>query len=212
MTVVYSLAFAVLVAEIVTFVILAAPVLDAQKAKLVRWVTRQPAFQPMKTMLLVIWFLITVLFLDAFNRAVLNPPGTNEPRGKSPPGVFEAQGAMSLNAKKFYAQRNFYLTGVTLLMSFVVARYYSLLVKALELEHRLRNIQSQASASEVKDREIDDFRRKVNELEEEKKDLAEKLKKAERELAELRAADSAANGAVEEEEPEEKGPRLRKRQ
>ena len=69
MTLQYSLVFAALLAETLSFLVLAFPAFGRAKARLVRWVTRQPAFQPLKTLVLVIWFLILVLFLDALNRS-----------------------------------------------------------------------------------------------------------------------------------------------
>jgi hypothetical protein len=41
--------------------------------------------------------------------------------------------------KKAYNERNFYLAGATLLMAYVVAAYYSLLVRFLESEGKLRS-------------------------------------------------------------------------
>ncbi|KAJ3336932.1 hypothetical protein HDU93_001895 [Gonapodya sp. JEL0774] len=76
------------------------------------------------------------------NRAVLNPPGK----------VTDFHGQQSneqaINAKKFFAQRNLYLTGSTLLMFYATNRYYSLMLRYLqttgELEAKLKVAQRAA--------------------------------------------------------------------
>lgn len=250
MTIQYTLAFAALVSEIAAFFVLAFPAFHHQKARLVRWVTRQPAFQPLKTLLLVIWFLILVLFLDALNRAgermdwfpglscfppvhltsvrpsflfpppapplqVINPPAAPDvPKVKGHGSVVDPYSGFV--AKKFYAQRNLYLTGVTLLMAYVVARYYQLLSYSLEMEVRLRESQIRNGAVDSLNREIDDFRRKVNDLDSKNKDLTDKLKKAEKKIQDLTPVEPepvVADGSPEEEpDTDTIGVGLRKRQ
>lgn len=152
---------------------------------------------------------------------VLNPPGPNDVvKGKGTTGtVFDAQGAAAYNtAKRFYAQRNFYLTGITLLMAFVVARYYQLLVHALEIESQLRETRIRLGGVDALNREIDDFRLRVNDLDSQNKELSEKLRKAEKKIEDLTPKPATADeppleSALEDEtETGALGSGLRKRQ
>ena len=68
MTVPYNIAFAALAVEIGALFILMFPWFHSRKAALVKWAKRQPAFGPIKTLFMVIWFLMLVLFMDALNR------------------------------------------------------------------------------------------------------------------------------------------------
>ena len=145
--------------------------------------------------------------------SVLNPP--DSAKGKNHLSPLEQQAKY---ITKFRDQRNLYLTGVGLLMAFVVSQYYNLLVHSVELEGRVRESRTSTGAVAELNREIDDFRRQVNDLNSENKELAEKLKKAERKIGELSAVPeptseaTAPGDSLEDMEPDTVGVGLRKRQ
>ncbi|KXS17634.1 hypothetical protein M427DRAFT_30418 [Gonapodya prolifera JEL478] len=135
MSIQYTLAFVCLVIEVIAFVLLSLPFGHKQKAQAINFVSTSPAFKPVRTLIMVVGFLILILFFDALNRAVLNPPSKVDLQGQ--PFTEHA-----VNSKKFFAQRNLYLTGSTLLMFYATTQYYSLMLFHLrtkaELEAKLK--------------------------------------------------------------------------
>ena len=53
----------------------------------------------------------------------------------------------NVKAKKFYAQRNLYLTGFTLFLSLIVTRTSALVIEMLKREEELKRVKSEASNS-----------------------------------------------------------------
>lgn len=91
-------------------------------------------------------------------------------------GHHHHHGQITLQLKIFYAQRNLYLTGFTLALAFVLARYIPVLMARLELEDRVRVLEQGG----VKQREMTVKQREMIEsMEEEMKGLKKKSKESE---------------------------------
>lgn len=73
---------------------------------------------------------VLVLFADALSR--MNSI-TNDIRDHNIAGI-STQALSQLQANRFYAQRNVYLTGFTLFLSLILTRTYSLILDLLDKE------------------------------------------------------------------------------
>jgi B-cell receptor-associated protein 31 len=166
----YQIAFLVLVAEIIAFLLLSFPFGRRQIADVVRFVKNHPQLQQLRTVALVIYSLIGLLFLDAVNRAVLQRAVPEvDSKGKV---IDPLMDAVRLQ-KKFLAQRNLYLTGSICVLAWVISSYWSLLTHSLAQDHRLK---ATGKSSQL-EKELEDFRKQVNNLSAEKKHLLEENKK-----------------------------------
>ncbi|KAI8066711.1 B-cell receptor-associated protein 31-like-domain-containing protein [Gongronella butleri] len=150
MTIYYTLTFAILVTEMFMFGILVV-------AK---------ALYGLK----IIFGFIFVLFIDTINRLQrLDVEEDNEQRHHD--YAFEA----NQRAKKFYAQRNLYLTGFTLFLSLILERTSALVIQMLKREEELESARKESAlVGKDQQRLIDmenDYKKQVNTLKAEIKAL-----------------------------------------
>ena len=87
----------------------------------------------MKSGLRVLFAFIAILFLDALLRSM-------KLGGDTISETVDRIGQM--HAKRFYAQRNLYLTGFTLSLAFVVGRYFKRVCRCMELQEQLIKVDS----------------------------------------------------------------------
>ncbi|KAG0181489.1 hypothetical protein DFQ28_010622 [Apophysomyces sp. BC1034] len=125
---------------------------------------------------------IFVLFIDTINRLQKIDSEAQEEQHHHDYS-FET----SLKAKKFYAQRNLYLTGFTLFLSLILERTSTLVIQMLQREEELDNMKKE-SAEVGKDqrrlidlettykKQVEELTKEVKELQKEERDF-ETLKK-----------------------------------
>lgn len=83
----------------------------------------------------ITFIFVAVLFIDAFQRMlkVSQESHTAEYRQGFP----DMRSETNYHAKKFYAQRNVYLTGFTLFLSMILARTHSLVLDLINAQEEL---------------------------------------------------------------------------
>ncbi|CAG8493750.1 1936_t:CDS:2 [Funneliformis caledonium] len=133
MTLYYSLVFLLLVAESAAFVVLILPFPHAWRRGVLRWVSRSTLVAKSQVALKFAFIFVLILFLDATNRTYSVQHDKNEP--------LDARTEAAHHAKKFYNQRNMYLTGFTLFLSLT----YVLVVELLASEDNLEALKRQAT-------------------------------------------------------------------
>ena len=81
---------------------------------------------------------------------------------------------MEVQARKFYSQRNMYLTGFTLFLSLILNRMYVMILDTLRLEDKLLNYEGKSGGTESEKLgpryRADEIGKLKKELENEKKD------------------------------------------
>ncbi|KAI9493468.1 B-cell receptor-associated protein 31-like-domain-containing protein [Zychaea mexicana] len=131
----------------------------------------------------IIFAFIFLLFIDTFNRLQRIGEEAEQEEGHHHDYSFEA----SLKAKRFYAQRNLYLTGFTLFLSLILERTTALVVDMLEREEQLQHMKKEsATANDDTNRlveidssykkQIDDLKAEIGALKKQRPDF-ESLKK-----------------------------------
>ena len=83
--------------------------------------------------------------------------------------------ALALNAKKFYAQRNMYLTGSVIFLSLVLDRFYAMVLELIKNEEKAEVLKQQAAKTSK------EYLKVMDEMDQMKK-LADSAKKLEKEL------------------------------
>ncbi|KAJ8663265.1 hypothetical protein O0I10_000503 [Lichtheimia ornata] len=173
MTIYYSLTFALLVLEMVTFSILVLPLPLRWRHAMIKAFTNSPVIAKALHTLKIIFAFIFLLFIDTFNRLQRIAEEVEEEAGHHHDYSIEA----SIRAKQFYAQRNLYLLGFTMFLSLILERTTALLIDMLQRDEQLQHMKKE-SATAVKDQErlveIDaSYQKQIQEL----KDQIAELKK-----------------------------------
>jgi len=166
MTVYYTLTFALLVSEMVTFVGILMPMPFAVRKRIFTFLSTSPIIAKLAYGLKIAFIFIAVLFVDALQR-VLRVTAEADMAKQSGMG-HNVQTESSNAAKKFYAQRNLYLTTFTLFLSLLHTRiYYFLLdyVHSLDeyakLKIQLTEQDKNGSSAPDKDALIVDLRKQL---------------------------------------------------
>ncbi|KAG0222067.1 hypothetical protein BGW41_006225 [Actinomortierella wolfii] len=89
----------------------------------------------------IVFIFVFILFLDALNRVIkVDEMGEH---GHHHHGTVQTE--TSFAARKFYAQRNMYLTGFTLFLSLILNRTFFLILDLLKSEEKMEIIKKQAA-------------------------------------------------------------------
>ncbi|TIC04729.1 B-cell receptor-associated 31-like protein [Wallemia mellicola] len=111
MTLYYSLVFGLLSAEIVTFLVLVAPMPFAFKQKFFKFLSTNPLVAKLQYSLKISLIFTSILFFDAVQRMlrVVKEGQT----AKEEHAFTDVRSETNFAARKFYSQRNVYLTGMS---------------------------------------------------------------------------------------------------
>lgn len=171
----YNLVFGLLLVELVLFVILSLPLPSKIRRPLITSIAKPLLKKEFTIGVKCILVFILILFIDSVNRV----NSINEE-------LFHFNAAsgdrLEIQARKFYAQRNMYLTGFTLFLTLIVSRTYKLVFELLNLKEQVRANAEKPDTDEIKSLK-DEIRSKKDDLEILKKQ-AESLRKDYDELLE----------------------------
>ncbi|KAI8391027.1 B-cell receptor-associated protein 31-like-domain-containing protein [Radiomyces spectabilis] len=183
MAIYYSMTFALLVTEMVFFGVLIVPLPSHWRRAMLKFVSTSPVVAKALYVLKIIFGFIFVLFVDTINRLQRIEADASEEQRQHHDYSFEA----NLKAKKFYAQRNLYLTGFTLFLSLILERTSTLVIEVLKREEELDKYKSETASVNADSRrlgeleesykkEIQDLNNEISELKRQERDF-ETLKK-----------------------------------
>ncbi|KIO15543.1 hypothetical protein M407DRAFT_92958 [Tulasnella calospora MUT 4182] len=139
MTVYYTLTFALLVAEMATFVALLLPMPFTARKKIFTFLSTSPVVAKIAYGLKIAFVFVAVLFVDALQRVL---KVTSESDLARQAGVHVGSAETSHAAKKFYAQRNLYLTAFTLFLSPLLTRTYYILLDYIHIQDEYRKLKA----------------------------------------------------------------------
>lgn len=202
MTLYYSLVFALLVFEMALFVALIVPLPHAIKRKMFNFISESVLIAKLQYGLKITFIFITILFMDSVNRVYRVQLEMAAFGKESNAGRAAAIGSdrMEVQARKFYSQRNMYLTGFTLFLSLILNRMYVMILDTLRLEDRLLQHEGKTGGTESEKLSprfrADEIGKLKKDLENEKKDKENLKKQAQglqREYDELAARYSNLN-------------------
>ncbi|ORZ12211.1 B-cell receptor-associated protein 31-like-domain-containing protein [Absidia repens] len=171
MTIYYTLTFGILVTEMFMFGILVLPLPSHWRRAMLKFVSTSPLVAKALYVLKIVFGFIFVLFIDTINRLQRIDSLNEDEQRVSHDYSYEA----NMKAKKFYAQRNLYLTGFTLFLSLILDRTSTLVIQMLKREEELENARKEtASVGKDQQRLIDmenDYKKQIATLTTENKEL-----------------------------------------
>ncbi|KAG2231139.1 hypothetical protein INT48_003347 [Thamnidium elegans] len=114
----YGIVFAILTLEVLTFFLFLLPIPTRWQKPVFRWLATSPSIAHAQYIMKVVFAFIFVLFLDAANtlKAFYEVVNAEEENPAAALGSTDFRAQVGQAAKKFYAQRNLYLTGFTMLL------------------------------------------------------------------------------------------------
>jgi len=155
MTIYYTLTFLLLAAEMVAFCIIAAPLPYAVRKRMFHFLSESPIIGKIAYALKISFIFVGILFLDALQRMLRITAEVD--MAKRNGQMTDMRTESSLSARKFYAQRNTYLTGFCLFLSLIITRCFYI---ALDLIHaqdeyaKLKKKTASNASAEEQEKEI----------------------------------------------------------
>ncbi|RIB18538.1 B-cell receptor-associated protein 31-like-domain-containing protein [Gigaspora rosea] len=165
MTLYYSLVFVLLIAESIAFLFLILPFPYSWRRAMLRWISQSQLVTQSQYVLKFAFIFVFILFLDATNRTYNVQSETKDDH------IIDARSEATIHAKKFYNQRNMYLTGFTLFLSLILNRTYVLIVDLLKsedqleakaLEKKVETLTSELNEEKKKSRDFDNLKKQAS--------------------------------------------------
>lgn len=169
MTLYNSIIFGILVAEVVVFSLLALPIPSKYRKPLTLVLIKPFKNKTVQITVKCVLGFILLLFVDSINKVYnINHHELNQLKS----GLIQGTEKIEIMSRKFLQQRNMYLTGITLFLTFIVTRTFDLVDELLTLKSNLRedNLFNKEKLHEMikeKDKEIDRLKEKVIALQQE---------------------------------------------
>ncbi|KAG2344720.1 B-cell receptor-associated 31-like protein [Suillus weaverae] len=200
MTIYYSLTFLLLAAEMVTFCLLVSPLPFTVRKKLFRFLSESPIVAKVAYGLKISFIFVGILFLDALQR-MFRVTAETEMAKTGGQGMHDVRTETNFAARKFYAQRNTYLTGFCLFLSLVLARTFSIILDLIHTQEEYAKLKKVVGAGAKGDqsKQIEELKKKLAASEAKDRDFANLKKQAAQQAAEfdrLASKYNEATGAV----------------
>lgn len=168
-------------AEVSVFSVLALPLPSKIRKPLVSVLVRPFLNDIIQVAIKCMLGFVLLLFVDSINRVY---SVEQELDAINPAGGYSSS-RMEVLSRKFFAQRNMYLTGITLFLTFVVVRTFNLVRELLELKdhYHLASPDYDTSAEEKRNVELKkELQSKIAERDAEIERLKEKAKALQKEI------------------------------
>ncbi|KAG9103104.1 hypothetical protein FRC06_000206 [Ceratobasidium sp. 370] len=185
MTIYYTLTFMLLASEMATFCLLVMPLPFAARQKLFRFLTESVIVAKIAYGLKISFIFVGVLFVDAVQRMLRVTAEAQQ--AKTAAGAANVQTETNHAAKKFYTQRNMYLTGFTLFLSLILTRTFYILLDLIHTQEQYTELKKKIEGKPgAKDQsaEIAELKKKLNASEAKSRDFETLKKQAQQQAAE----------------------------
>ncbi|KAH3683758.1 hypothetical protein WICPIJ_005277 [Wickerhamomyces pijperi] len=142
----YNLVFGLLVLEMALFALLSLPLPSKLRKPLIQTISKPFQLKEVTIAIRCILVFILILFIDSVNRVSTINEELSGFTAKQE-NIGGAAGSVAMNAfgdrseiqaRRFYAQRNLYLTGFTLFLTLILSRTYGLVAELLSLKEQVR--------------------------------------------------------------------------
>lgn len=175
MTIYYSLTFLLLAAEMITFCILVAPLPYAVRKRLFKFLSESFIIAKIAYGLKISFIFVAILFADALQRMFRVTAESDLARSGKGPVATGTSAETNLAARKFYSQRNTYLTGFCLFLSLVLTRTFYIMLNLIHTQEeytKLKKAQPNTSTDSAK--EIAALQKQLKEYQQKDKEWAKK--------------------------------------
>ncbi|KAH8079823.1 B-cell receptor-associated protein 31-like-domain-containing protein [Cristinia sonorae] len=200
----YTLTFMLLASEMVTFCILVAPLPYAVRRRLFQFLSESPIVAKFAYGLKITFIFVGILFIDALQR-MWRVTAEADLAKSSGTGMQDVRSETNLAARKFYSQRNTYLTGFCLFLSLVLTRTFYIILDLIHTQGEYAKLKQETAkgsrdqiATQDQSRQIDELKKKLAAAEEKSRDydIVKKQAKQNQEAYDRLATEyNAATGA-----------------
>ncbi|KAK7045467.1 Endoplasmic reticulum transmembrane protein 3 [Paramarasmius palmivorus] len=174
MTIYYTLTFLLLAAEMATFCVLVAPLPYTVRRGLFKFLSESKLVAKVAYALKISFIFVGILFFDALQRMFRITAETEMARnGGGAGGVNDVRTETNLAARKFYAQRNTYLTGFTLFLSLVLTRTFYITLDLIHVQEEYAKIKDSGAKGGKESPEYTALKRDFDTLKNQAKSQAE---------------------------------------
>jgi len=136
-----------LAAEMVTFCLLVAPIPYGLKKRLFTFVSESKAVAKVAYGLKISFIFVAILFVDALQRMFRITAESDLAKQNKQGVVQDVRADVGLAARKFYAQRNTYLTGFCLFLSLVLTRTFYIILDLIQTQEEYAKLKKATTAS-----------------------------------------------------------------
>ncbi|EIW76621.1 endoplasmic reticulum protein [Coniophora puteana RWD-64-598 SS2] len=182
-----------------TFCVLVSPLPYAVKKRLFRFLSESPVVAKIAYGLKISFIFVGILFIDAVQR-MLRVTAETEQAKTGGQGMQDIRTETNYAARKFYAQRNTYLTGFCLFLSLVLTRTFYIILDLIHTQEEYAKLKSQnAISSADQNKEIADLKKRLASAEAKERDFETLKKQSKQQAAEydrLATELNKANGSV----------------
>lgn len=154
------------------------PLPFAARRKLFRFLATSEIVGKINYCIRITFIFVAVLFVDAFQRMV---KVSYESNAAETTGFQDYHAETNYHAKKFYAQRNVYLTGFTLFLSLILARTHSLVLDLINAQDELVAASPAQGSSESESKyktDLETMKKQMQQQQAEYNRLADELARA----------------------------------
>jgi len=137
----YTMVFALLMTEMLVFIALILPLPHNWRRGTLKFLSQSPLMGQVQHIMKIIFVFVFVLFVDSVNRVVKVEVASEHSHHHQPDHMSQSNVA----ARRFYAQRNMYLTGFTLFLSLILNRSFFMILDLLQSEEKMETIRIEAS-------------------------------------------------------------------
>ncbi|KAI5118723.1 hypothetical protein M0805_004521 [Coniferiporia weirii] len=147
MTVYYSLTFLLLAAEMVTFCALVAPLPHSVRKRVFGFLSESAIVAKVAYGLKIAFIFVGVLFVDALQRMFRITAEATAAKAGGVSASHDVRAETNFAARKFYAQRNTYLTGFALFLSLILTRTFYIILDLIHAQDEYAKLKKQAEES-----------------------------------------------------------------
>ncbi|KAF9528753.1 endoplasmic reticulum protein [Crepidotus variabilis] len=147
MTIYYSLTFLLLAAEMGTFCILVAPLPYTIKKRIFSFLSESRLVAKVAYGLKISFIFVAILFADALQRMFKITAEAEAAKSPKAAVIQDVRSDTNLAARKFYAQRNVYLTGFCLFLSLVLTRTFYIILDLIHTQEEYAKLKKATESS-----------------------------------------------------------------
>ncbi|KAG0310368.1 hypothetical protein BGZ97_012606 [Linnemannia gamsii] len=160
----YTMVFTLLMTEMITFIFLILPLPFNWRRGMLNFLSKSPFMANIQYVMKIVFIFVFILFIDSLNRVIKVEEVQNENT------IHHPHTESTVAARRFYAQRNMYLTGFTLFLSLILNRTFFMILDLLKSEEKMEIVKKQAAQQS---KEYQRVLESESNLKKELKDLAE---------------------------------------
>ncbi|KAG0364686.1 putative endoplasmic reticulum protein [Gamsiella multidivaricata] len=137
----YMMVFTLLMTEMITFIFLILPLPFNWRRGIINFLSKSPFMAHIQYVMKIVFIFVFILFVDSLNRVIKveDVVNDNDHHHHNP------HAETSMAARRFYAQRNMYLTGFTLFLSLILNRTFFMILDLMKSEEKMEIVKKQAA-------------------------------------------------------------------